>query len=313
MGAYIFKRVLSSFITLWLISFFAFLFIAILPGNPAEIMLGEFATPEKVARVTRQWGLDKPILYRYGLWLGNVFQGDFGESIFSRVPTLNLLKSAWPASVELCLLSIAFASLLGIPVGLYAAIIRPAGQRLLMGGILIAQSIPSYVSALILILIVCSTFRLLPASGYVPFIKDPLTNIKVMLLPTISLGLVISAFIARFTRSCMLDALGEDFVRTARSKGLRESAVVLKHGFRSALIPVISLIGTQLVWFLGGAIIQEIVFVIPGLGRLIVRSVMNRDYAVIQAVILLVAVVAALGNLVVDLAYGALDPRIRYE
>ena len=313
MGGYIFKRLLSSLITLWLISFFSFAFVALLPGNPAEILLGEFVTPEKVATITRQWGLDKPILYRYGIWLTKLLHGDFGESILSRRPTSLLIISAWPVSVELALLALMVACFIGIPAGIFAAVLRPRVQRLLMAIILVAQSVPSFVSALIFILIVCIILRLLPASGYVPFTVNPIKNLQAMLLPSISLGLVLSGFLARFTRSCTLDALGEDFVRTARSKGLDERRVILKHAFRSALIPVISLLGTQVVWFLGGAIIQEIVFVLPGLGRLIVRSVMNRDYSVIQAVILLIAVVAALANLAVDLAYGALDPRIRYE
>jgi len=312
-GAYIFRRMVSSLITLWLISFFSFCFIALLPGNPAEILLGEFATPEKVAIITKQWGLDKPILQRYGIWLWRVLHGDFGESILSRKPTSLLVLNALPVTAELTLLALMVACLIGIPAGVFAAVARPSVQRILTVIILVAQSVPSYVSALVLILIVCIRLRWLPASGYVPFTVNPVKNLETMLLPSISLGLVISGFLARFTRSCTLDALGEDFVRTARSKGLSERRVVFKHALRSALIPVVSLLGTQVVWFLGGAIIQETIFVLPGMGRLIVRSVMNRDYSVIQAVVLLIAVIAALTNLAIDLIYGALDPRIRYE
>lgn len=313
MGAYVFKRVVTTFITLALISFFTFMSTALLPGNPAELLLGQFATPEKVATITRQWGLDKPILYRYVVWINNLLHGNLGRSILSRKPVIELLLIAWPIDVELCLFSLTLVCLIGIPTGIIAAVVRPMAQRLLIATILVAQSIPSYVSALILILVVCLRLGWLPTSGYVPFTQNPVKNLQVMLLPAISLSLVYSGFLARFTRACVLDVLHTDFVRTARSKGLSEPKVILKHGFRSALIPVISLLGTQIVWLLGGSIIQEMIFVLPGLGQLVMRSVMNRDYAVIQAVVLLMGVIAASANLVVDLAYGVLDPRIRYE
>ena len=313
MVAYIIKRLISSFMTVIIITFISFFFVALLPGEPAELLLGEFATPEKVAVINRQWGLDKPILVRYTIWLKNLLHGNFGNSILSRKPTLELLLNAWPVTFELCVLAITVACLIGIPAGIFAATWRPTGQRLLLVSILVGQSIPSFVSGLILILIVCINWRLLPASGYVGFFHNPLKNLQAMLLPSISLGLVLSASLARFTRGCMLDVLHEDFIRTARSKGLKERLVILKHGLRSAIIPVVSLLGTQIVWFLGGAIIQEIIFILPGMGRLVVRSVMNRDYSVIQGVVLIMAVTAAVANLVVDLMYGFLDPRIRYE
>lgn len=313
MKSYFVKRILSSLITLLIISFITFVFVALLPGNPAEVLLGEFATPETTAVLTHEWGLDKPILYRYGIWMGNVVRGNFGESIISRIPVRSLIARAWPVSVELCLLSLVIACGVGIPLGVATAIMKRRPERLAMISVLVAQSVPSFVSGILMILIFSVKLKWLPSSGYVSFLEDPLQNMKVMIMPALSLGLVIAALLARFTRSCMLDALGADFVRTARAKGLTETTVLLRHAFRSAMIPVVSLLGTQLVWFLGGAIIQEIVFVLPGLGRAVVRAVMGRDYAAIQAVVLLMATVAAVANLLVDLIYGLLDPRIRYD
>ncbi len=313
MRSYLAKRVLSSVITLLIISFISFVFIALLPGNPAEVLLGEFATPESVAIQTQQWGLDKPILYRYAIWMGNVLRGNFGESLISRIPVRSLIARAWPVSVELCLLALLIAVIIGIPLGVVTATAKPMTERAVMTSVLIAQSVPSFVSGILMILVFSVKLHWLPSSGYVSFLDNPIQNLKVMIMPALSLGLVIAALLARFTRSCMLDALGADFVRTARAKGLKELTVLIRHAFRSALIPVVSLLGTQIVWFLGGAIIQEIVFVLPGLGRAVVRSVMGRDFATIQAVVLLMAAVAAIANLLVDIAYGLLDPRIRYN
>lgn len=310
---YIKKRLISSIITLFLITFISFIFVALLPGEPAELLLGEFATPEKVAKINSQWGLDKPIILRYFMWLKNILQGDFGKSILSQKPTLGLIKNAWPVSFQLCLMAMIFSCLTGIPAGIFIVILKPKSQRFLMSITLIAQSIPSFVTGLLLIIIISINLKLLPSSGYVSFFENPLKNLQAMLLPSISLGLVVSAFLARFTRGCILDILQENYIRTARSKGLKEYVILLKHSFRPALIPIVSLLGTQIVWFLGGAIIQEIVFVLPGMGRLIVRSVMNRDYSVIQGIILIMAATAALANLAVDLLYGFLDPRIRYD
>lgn len=313
MASYVSKRIFSSIITIALVTFVSFLFVALIPGEPAQLLLGQWATPEKIAAINHQWGLDKPLFVRYGIWLKNLLQGNLGQSLLSRKPTLELLSNAFPVSFELCLLSMLVACSLGILAGILASILRPVSQRFLMFNVLVAQSIPSYVSALILILLICVRWQLLPASGYVTFLDDPLKNLRSLLLPSISLGLVLSASIARFTRGCMLDILREDYIRTARSKGAKESSVIVRHAFRSAMIPVVSLVGAQIVFLAGGAIIQEIIFVLPGMGRLVVTSLLNRDYSVIQGVILLIAGTATLVNLLVDLLYGFLDPRIRYE
>jgi peptide/nickel transport system permease protein len=245
--------------------------------------------------------------------MGNVLRGDLGVSLISRIPVRSLIARAWPVSVELCLLSLLIAMIIGIPLGVVTATAKPLTERTLMTSVLVAQSVPSFVSGILMILVFSVKLHWLPSSGYVSFIDNPIQNLKVMIMPALSLGLVIAALLARFTRSCMLDALGADFVRTARAKGLKELTVLIRHAFRSALIPVVSLLGSQIVWFLGGAIIQEIVFVLPGLGRAVVRSVMGRDFATIQAVVLLMAAVAAIANLLVDVVYGLLDPRIRYN
>jgi len=313
MGSYILRRLVSSLLTIFLVSFVSFIFVALLPGDPARLLLGRWATPEKVAIINRQWGLDKPLLYRYVIWLNNLLHGNFGESIISRKPTLELLLRAIPVSCELCFLALVIGCLLGIPAGVFAAVSRPVTQRLVMVGILVAQSIPSYVSALLLILILCIKWKVLPASGYVGFFDSPLRNLEHMLLPSLSLGLVLSGSIARFSRGAVLDALHADYVRTARSKGLSERTVIVKHAFRSAMIPIVSLLGAQVVWLIGGAIIQEMIFVLPGMGRLAVRSVMNRDYSVIQGVVLFVGIAAGVINLAIDLLYGFLDPRVRYD
>ena len=173
MGNYIKKRLISSIITLFLITFISFIFIALLPGEPAELLLGEFATPEKVAKLNSQWGLDKPILLRYFTWLKNILQGDFGKSILSQKPTLGLIKNAWPVSFQLCLMAMIFSCLTGIPVGIFIVILKPKSQRFLMLITLIAQSIPSFVTGLLLIIIISINLKLLPSSGYVSFFENP--------------------------------------------------------------------------------------------------------------------------------------------
>jgi len=314
MAGYIVRRLGTAIITIFAISFLAFLFVALLPGNPAEILLGPWATPEAVKTLTAKWGLDQPLLVRYGVWLHNFLRGDFGFSLTSRKPVTELVLTALPVTAELCFLACLVGCMVGIPAGILAAGVRSrVVSQLVIAVAVLAQSIPSFVSALGLILLFSFKLKVLPLSGYAPLSAGIRLNLQHMCLPSLSLGLVLGGFLARYVRGCLLEVLQSDYIRTARAKGLSETVVLLKHAFRTSTIPVVSLLGAQIVWLLGGAIIQETVFVLPGMGRLVVHSVMNRDYAVVQATVLIMAVIAAVVNLLVDLLYGILDPRIRYE
>jgi peptide/nickel transport system permease protein len=283
-----------------------------LPGDPALALAGESRDPAALAAIRDKYGLDEPIPVQYVTWLSHVVRGDFGESSKSGLPVAKTIRDRLPVTLELALLSLVIALALGIPAGILAAA-RP-GSAYDYGGsalALVGLSVPHFWLGLMLILIVSVELGLLPASGYVPFFDDPIGNLERMIMPALVLGTSVAAIVMRQMRSAMLDSLGADYVRTARAKGLSERHVVVGHAMRNSLLTVVTVVGLQLGALISGAVITEQIFVIPGFGRLTIEAVNQRDYALIQGVVFIAAVGYVLVNLLVDVTYSYLNPRIR--
>lgn len=298
-----------------LVSMISFVLIFLLPGDPAVAVLGPQLAQDKVLyQQTRiELGLDRPVPIQYFDWASKVFRGDLGESTRTHLPVSALLAQALAPTVELSILAILFSLLLGIPVGVISAL-KPGSKADVIGTIvsMLAASIPYFWLGLLLILAFGLWLRWLPPSGYVAPTQDLVTNLKLMILPTITLGGGIVPVVMRQTRSAMLEVLHQEYVTTARSKGLAEQIVIRRHALKNAMIPVITVIGLQVGVLMGGAVITETVFSIPGVGRLAANSIFDRDFPVLQAVVLLMAFAILLANLLTDIVYAWADPRIRY-
>ncbi len=314
MALFLLKRGITLFITLILVSIVIFAVLMVIPGDPAQIILGIRATPESLQNLRRQLGLDQPIAIQYLNYMRGFFTGDLGRSITYEVQVTSLILQRLQVTIPLAILSILFAIFLSIPSGIYASLHRNrAGDYGVMVLSQIGLAVPAFWAGILLILLFAVTFHWLPAGGFQPWESHPIGALKSLLLPALSLGFVRAAVLARMTRSSMLEVLGEDFIRTARSKGLPRRVVVYKHALRNAIIPVVTLIGLQAGDLLAGAIIIENVFHLPGIGRLVFEAIGQRDLPVIQGVVLLIAAMIVVINFLVDLAYRYLDPRIRYE
>jgi len=312
MLAFLCKRILILIATLFLVSGVIFLVLRVIPGDPAQIILGIQATPETLQELRHKLGLDLPWIVQYANWLGGLLRGDFGQSIAYDIPITSLILSRLEVTVPLAFLSILFAVLFSIPLGIYAAARR---NRLGDYGVMlfsqVGLAIPQFWAGILLILFFSVHLQWFAAGGFKPWADSPFLALKSLLLPALSLGIIRAAVLARLTRSCMLETLGEDYIRTARAKGLAEKVVVYKHGFRNALIPVITILGLQMGELLAGAIVIENVFHLPGLGRLIFLAIGQRDLPVVQGVGLLIAFFIVVMNFLVDISYGVVDPRIR--
>ena len=312
MLAFLCKRLLIFIATLFLVSGVIFIVLRVIPGDPAQIILGTEATPETLRELRHKLGLDLPLIVQYGQWLGGILQGDFGQSIQYDVSITSLILSRLEVTVPLAVLSILFAVLFSIPLGIYAATRRNhLGDYGVMLFSQIGLAVPQFWAGILLILFFAVHLQWFAAGGFKPWGDSPFLAIKSLLLPALSLGLIRAAVLARLTRSCMLETLGEDYIRTARAKGLTEKVVVYKHGFRNALIPVITILGLQMGELLAGAIVIENVFHLPGLGRLVFLAIGQRDLPVVQGVGLLIAFIIVVVNFLVDISYGIVDPRIR--
>lgn len=289
------------------VTFIVFTLMYITPGDPARIILGDSAPQSAVVQLRKQMGLDKPFLVRYGNYLKDlIVKHDIGTSYVTKRPVLKDISDCFPATLKLAALSMFFAIILGIPIGIISAVKQySVFDTLSMIFALIGISMPVFWLGLILILIFSVKLRWLPASGF--------SSIKYMILPAISLGAQSVAIITRMTRSSMLEVIRQDYIRTARSKGQKESVVILKHAFGNALIPIITTIGLQFGGLLGGAVLTETVFAIPGLGRLMVDSINMRDFPVVQGGVLIIAIAFSVVNLLVDLLYAFVDPRIKSQ
>ena len=306
------KRFLILLATLFLVSGVIFLVLQVIPGDPAQIILGIQATPENLQELRHKLGLDLPLPVQYWTWISGVLRGDLGRSITYDLPISELIVSRLAVTIPLALLSIFFAVAFSIPLGIYAALHRNRpGDYGVMVFSQIGLAVPAFWAGILLILFFAVTLQWFSAGGFKPWTENPLGALKSLLLPALSLGLIRAAVLARLTRSCMLEALGEDFIRTARAKGLNERVVVYKHALRNALIPVITIVGLQMGELLAGAIVIENVFNLPGLGRLVFLAIGQRDLPVVQGVTLTIAFFIVIVNFVVDVVYGVVDPRIR--
>lgn len=314
MVRYIARRtVMAAFVAL-LVSVLVFVTMNVLPGDPADAILGTNATPEAYAAIRQSLNLDDPLPVRYGRWIGGVLRGDLGTSIANRYPVSDLLKERLPPTIELGLLATAIALLIALPLGIYSAM-RP-GSWLDVTATFVTVAIaatPVFLFGILLILLFGVRLGWLPISGFVPLREDPLANLRHMILPAIALGSHSSVALLRQTRSAMTEVLRQDYIRTAEAKGLRARRVVLRHAFRNALIPVLTVFGFQVGIIFGGAVLTEQIFNIPGMGQLLVTHITRyRDYPVVQSITLLLAVAVLVINLAIDLLYAVIDPRIRY-
>lgn len=306
MWRYVLKRVLLALPVLLGVSVVVFVAIRLIPGDPAQIMAGQAATEEVVRQIRQSLGLDQPLPVQYLYFLRSVVRGDLGRSLFNGAPVVEELRQRFPRTVRLALASMVVASLIGIPAGILAATRHLSWlDTLVMLVALVGVSMPVFWLGLNLILVFSVRLQWLPAFGYETW--------RHLLLPSFTLGAASAAIVARMTRSSMLEVLGQDYIRTARAKGLAERVVVNRHALRNALIPVVTVLGLQLGTLLSGAVLTETVFAWPGIGRLLVDAVLARDYPIIQGATLLIAATFVALNLAVDLLYGLLDPRIRYE
>jgi peptide/nickel transport system permease protein len=309
---YLIKRLLTLVPTLVLVSMLIFGLQQLLPGDPAKILAGEEQDPTVVAYLREKLNLDKPLPVRYAYWVGGVVRGDLGESIRSQEPVTKLIMQKLPVTLELALMAFSIALVIGIPAGIVSAVGR--GTAWDYGANLFALwglSTPNFWLGILLIMLFSVELGWLPASGYISPFEDLWGNLSAMIMPAFVLGNAIAAILMRHTRSAMLQVLSADYVRTARAKGLNEPTVVLKHALRNALTPIITLGALELGTLLSGAVLTEQVFTIPGFGKLIVDSVFNRDYAVVQGVVLVTATAYMSLNLLADLAYFLANPRMR--
>ena len=314
MRRYVARRVGALAATLLFVSLLVFLVIRILPGDPAALIMGTEGSREATERLREAMGLNRPLPVQYVEWLAGALRGDLGRSIQYDVPVGELIVTRLPVTLPLALLAAAFMVAVAVPLGLYAATHhRRSGDYLAMIVSQLGISIPQFWSGLLLILFFSVTLGWVRAGGFDGWSAGVWPALRALLLPAVALGFFQAAVLVRATRSAVLDVLREDYVRTARAKGLRERLVVFKHAFRNALIPIVTVAGLQLGQLMAGAIVLESVFTLPGLGRLALGAISARDLPVVQGVALFVASSIVVINFAVDLAYGALDPRIRYE
>jgi peptide/nickel transport system permease protein len=314
MTAYLVRRLLAVIPVMLVVVTVVFLLIHLIPGDPVSVMLGPDATPEQIEATRRALGLDRRLPEQLGLFYLRVLRGDLGQSYFlDRPVTTALLERAEP-TLLLTASALLVAIAIGVPSGIVAAVHRGSlWDRTLMLGALLGVCVPGFWLSLNFIYVFAVRLGWLPAAGYASLFADPLAALRYMVLPAVSLGFNQSALIARISRSCMLEVLQQDYVRTAQAKGVSARAVVCVHALRNALVPIVSVIGITMAILIGGAVVTEIVFNIPGLGRLVIGAILRRDYPVVQGVVLVTAAAYVLINLAVDVVYAFIDPRIRYE
>jgi peptide/nickel transport system permease protein len=314
MVTFLIRRVGLMLPILLLVSVIAFSLIHLVPGDPALVILGPEATKETVIQLRQNLGLDRPLIVQFGTWLGHAATGDLGRSLVDRQPVAKLIGERLPATLELTVLTFFVSMLVAVPLGVYTALRRGqfgdyAGSVLA----LIGQSVPTFWLGIMLIMFFALRLKVLPTSGYVPLWQNPKANLIAMILPVVVTGAREAAVLTRFLRANLLEVLSSDYVRTARAKGLGERTVIFRHAVRNALIPVLTASGLQIAGLLGGLVITETIFTIPGFGRLIVDAIFQRDMPVIQGAVLVVAVMVLIVNLAVDVIYSLVDPRIKLD
>lgn len=316
MQAYIARRLIALLPTLFFASLIVFVSMRLIPGDVIDLMLAQndIATGEDRARIESALGLDQPLFVQYGKWVGGVLQGDLGRSLWQNTPVTEQLAATLPITFELGFLALLIALSVAIPIGVYSAMRQDtAGDYTARSFSLLMLAIPSFWLGTLVMVFPSVWWRWSPPLEYVPFFDDPLANLSHMLIPAILLGLAMSAVTMRMIRTMMLEVFRQDYIRTARAKGLGERMMIFRHALRNGLIPVVTLIGLQVPLLIGGAVILEQIFVVPGMGLLLLEAVFQRDYPVISGIFLVVGVGVLLINLLIDLSYGFLDPKVRHQ
>lgn len=313
MLAFIIRRIITTIPVMAFVALFVFSLLYIAPGDPAAVIAGDQASPADVERIRASLGLDRPYLIRFGEWLFRVLQGDLGTSIFTSLPVTQLIAQRIEPTVSLMVLTLIIAIVVAVPMGVIAAWkVGTWVDKAAMAFAVFGFSVPVFVVGYLLAYTFALKLDWLPVQGYTPFSQGFWPWLRNLILPAVTLGFVYIALIARITRATMLEVLQQDYIRTARSKGLGQRNILFLHALKNAAVPVITIIGIGIALLIGGAVVTESVFAIPGLGRLTVDAILRRDYPVIQGVVLMFSFVYVLVNLLIDLAYTLVDPRIRY-
>jgi peptide/nickel transport system permease protein len=311
---YILKRILSLIPVLFVVSIIVFLIIHVTPGDPATTMLGEEASSEQIEELREQLGLNLPLYQQYLNWVVGVFQGDLGNSYFMKDPVTVAIFEHLGPTISLTIIAQLIALLIAIPVGIFAAKRRgTASDQTVMGFSLLAMSVPNFLLSLLLMLLIGVVLQWLPVAGYAPLESGLWSHLQYLIMPGIALGAIQAALIARITRSSMLEVLNHNFIKSARAKGVKEKNIIYKHAFKNAFLPILTVIGQTFGGLIAGAVVAETIFNIPGIGQLTINSIERRDYPMIQGVIFFVAMAYVFINLVVDLLYGIVDPRVRLD
>lgn len=312
MTTYLIRRILTIIPVAVIVSFAAFLLVQLSPGDPSAFFIGEDTPPEEVERIRTELGVDRPVMVQYASWAQRAVTGDLGESFFQRRPVTEAFADAFPVTLLLTFMALVIALVLAVPIGIFSALKQGSmGDRLSTVFVFIGVSMPNFWLGMLLVIFVAIPFAFFPAQGF----NDAtiFTRIQSLLLPAVALGYAQAAIIARMTRSSMLEVRRSDYVQTARAKGLRSRVVLMKHTFSNAFNPILTVIGVAVASLISGSVVIEVVFNLPGIGALTVNSISRRDYPMIQGVLLLSAAAIITVNLIVDILYGVLDPRIRYD
>ncbi|MEC5344605.1 ABC transporter permease [Brenneria populi] len=313
MPRFILQRLAATLPVLCIVAVIVFLLLRLTSGDPALILAGDSATPEQLEKIRISMGLDKPVLQQFLIWVSGLLHGDLGVSLISGTPVSAMIADRFAPSLALCLSTIVLAVIVAIPLGIMAAWRQGKPlDRLIMAGSVIGFSVPVFIFGYVLILVFARWLGWLPVQGYRAMSEGLWPFLERLILPTLALSTAYIALIARIVRTSVIEVMGEDFIRTARAKGLKESGVLIHHALRNAAVPIVTIIGVSIAMLIGGVVVTESVFNIPGLGRLVLESVQARDYPIIQALILIFSVLYIVINLVIDLLYALIDPRIRY-
>ena len=312
MKRFIAKRIISVIPVLIIVSIVIFSLIHLVPGDPATAMLGDLATEEDIAALRIRMGLDKPLIEQYFFWIGNIFHGDFGMSVVNNETVGSLIISHIRPTISLAIYALVIAAVIAIPLGMIASRKKGSAVDHVVSVISLAGiSLPSFLLGLFLMLLFSVKFRIFPVSGYKEISEGFLEHIRSLTLPAIALGFMNAALMMRMTRASMLEVLGSDYIKMAKAKGVKEFSLLAKHAFKNTLVTLITIFGQSIVQALSGAAVVESLFAVPGLGQLMVNSIGRRDYYVIQAIVLLIAVINVVINMIIDILYGFVDPRVR--
>ncbi|MBS7789608.1 ABC transporter permease [Roseococcus sp. SDR] len=313
MWAYIVRRVLATIPVMAVVALFVFSLLYLAPGDPAAVIAGDQATPDDVERIRASLGLDRPYLVRFGAWVWDILHGDLGTSIFTNLPVSHMIAQRIEPTLSLMVVTLILAVSIAVPMGVVAAWKQGTSiDRAVMAFAVLGFSVPVFVVGYLLAFVFALELDWLPVQGYTPFREGFIPWMENLILPAVALGGVYIALIARITRATMLEVLSQDYIRTARAKGAGQRSILFLHALKNAAVPIVTIIGIGIALLIGGAVVTESVFAIPGLGRLTVDAILRRDYPVIQGVVLLFSFVYVLVNLLIDLLYTLFDPRIRY-